>query len=630
MIHYVGPTPMVDSTFKLSTIEECLEYFKDKDSIAVDTETQGRDPHVKKVLSIQLGDQDNQWVIDCRYTDIKKFKDLLETKLCILHNSKFDYKFLKASGIVMEKIYDTMLAECVIYAGYESFGYGLKDLTSRYLSIELDKTTRGDFYKLTSQPFTDKQIEYAALDVAYLHQIKDLQYRKIRKYDLEYCVNLECEAVKAFADIEYNGISFNVKNWLANARNYESKQVAIETELDKIVLKDKVLSKIYKPKYVQTNLFDLPKRECSINYSSPSQISKIFKELGYQVDSTDDRTLSKHLHLHEFFQKLQAYREVSKIVSTYGEAFCDYINPHTMKIHTDFWQIKSTGRVSSGSKDMNAPNMQNLPQDNKFRNCFVASPGYSWISIDYSAQELRLMADGSKEEGFINVLNAGDDLHCYAGSIMFKKTITKADKELRNKAKTINFGKPYGMGPNKLADTLSISIDEAEELFKVYGESFPKLNKWLSDQGRKAKLNMYSVTFSPCKRRRWYPDMQKAKQFRESVQEGDKETWKQIMIIEGQTERNGMNHPIQGTGADITKEALVGIRNLVLETNKLHNKEVAKMLCTVHDQIDVEVIDEIAQDFADKMKEIMITSGNKYVKDVNMEVDVTITKEWTK
>ena len=301
-----------------------------------------------------------------------------------------------------------------------------------------------------------------------------------------------------------------------------------------------------------------------------------------------------------------------------------------MKIHTDFWQVKSTGRVSSGSKDMNAPNMQNLPQDNKFRNCFVASPGYSWISIDYSAQELRLMADGSKEPGFINVLNAGEDLHCYAGSMMFKRTITKSDKELRNKAKTINFGKPYGMGPNKLADTLSISIEEAESLFKMYGESFPKLNSWLSRQGKFAKDNMYSLTFAPCKRRRWYPDMQKARQLRATVQEGEKDVWKEIMMIEGQTERNGMNHPIQGTGADITKEALVGIREQVLAYNKKYNREVARMLCTVHDQIDVEVINEIAGEFAEVMKNVMIISGNKYVQDVNMEVDVTITKVWTK
>ena len=94
MIHYIGPEPAVESTFKLSTIQECLDYFKDHESIAIDTETQGRDPHIKKILSLQIGDASNQFVIDCRSTDIRKFKDLLESKLCILHNAKFDYKFL--------------------------------------------------------------------------------------------------------------------------------------------------------------------------------------------------------------------------------------------------------------------------------------------------------------------------------------------------------------------------------------------------------------------------------------------------------------------------------------------------------------------------------------------------------
>lgn len=547
MIYYVGPIPAVNSElYTLSTIDECIQYFESKDSIAIDTETQGRDPHTKKILSIQLGDKDNQWVIDCRYNNILQLKELLESKLCLLHNAKFDYKFLKHAGIVLESIYDTMLAECVIYAGYESFGYGLKALCERYVGVHLDKSTRGDFFKLDGQPFNDKQIEYAALDVTYLHIIRDLQMEKIKKYDLTYCVNLENQVVKALADIEYNGINFNKQEWLKNAKDYEAQMDILESELDSVLFSDPILCAIYKPKYIQTNIFGLANRECNVNYSSPSQILKIFKDLGYNVESTDDRTLSKHVHLHEFFKKLHAFREVAKIVSTYGRAFCDYINPNTGKIHTDFWQIKSTGRVSSGSKEMNAPNMQNLPQDNKFRNCFIARPGFSWISIDYSAQELRLMADGSKEQGFIDVLNRGEDLHCYAGSIMFKKTITKEDKDLRNRAKTINFGKPYGMGPNKLADTLSISIEEAETLFKVYGEAFPKLNGWLKKQGQFAKDNMYSVTFAPCKRRRWYPNMSKAKELRANIQEGDKAAWKEIMITEGQTERNGMNHPIQG------------------------------------------------------------------------------------
>lgn len=547
MIHFVGNSMIVEGDLvHPSTIVDCLDYFRHHTHIAVDTETQGRDPHCKKILSLQIGDDRNQWVIDCRTINILRFKELLESKICIFHNAKFDYKFLKHAGIVVENIYDTMLAECVIYCGYDKFGYSLKDVAMRYLNVDLDKSTRGEFYKLESEPFTDKQIEYAALDVTYLHQIMVLQQEKIKLYNLQYCVNLENEVVKALADIEYNGFILNKDKWLQNTIEYENKLQQMESTLDDIVLSDSILRDTYKPKYTQGNLFGFSDRELAINYASPTQIKEICDTLGFDVPSTNDQELTKLAKIHPFFKELQNYRELAKIVSTYGRSFLNYINKSTGKVHTDFWQVLNTGRVSSGSKSMNSPNVQNIPGDNKFRNCFEAREGFSWVSIDYNGQELRLMADGSKEEGFIDVLNRGEDLHCYAGSMMFKRTITKSDKESRNKAKTINFGKPYGMGPPKLAAKLEISIDEANELFELYSKSFPKLNKWLAQQGKFAKDNWYSVTFAPCYRRRWYPDMKIAAELRKTVQKGDKETWKRVLTIEGQTERNGMNHPIQG------------------------------------------------------------------------------------
>jgi DNA polymerase I-like protein with 3'-5' exonuclease and polymerase domains len=631
MIHFVGNSMIVEGDLvHPSTIAECVEYFKYHTHIAVDTETQGRDPHSKKILSLQIGDDRNQWVIDCRTINILRFKELLESKICIFHNAKFDYKFLKHAGILVENIYDTMLAECVIYCGYEKFGYSLKDVTLRYLNIDLDKSTRGEFYKLESEPFTDGQIEYAALDVTYLHQIMALQQEKITQYNLQYCVNLENEVVKALADIEYNGFILNKEKWLQNAISYEDKLKQMENTLDNIVLSDSKLCDVYKPKYIQADLFGYTSRDLDINYASPTQIKGICDTLGFQVDSTNDRELTKLAKLHPFFKELQNYRELAKVVSTYGKSFLNYINHSTSKVHTDFWQIKNTGRVSSGSKSMNACNVQNIPGDNKFRNCFEAREGFLWVSIDYNGQELRLMADGSKEKGFIDVLNRGEDLHCYAGSMMFKRTITKSDKELRNKAKTINFGKPYGMGPPKLADTLNITVDEANELFDLYAKSFPRLNAWLARQGKFAKENWYSTTFAPCYRKRWYPDMKIAAELRKTVQKGDKETWKRILTIEGQTERNGGNQPIQGSGADITKEALVEVRRLIQQYNIRYNSEVAFLICTVHDAIDCEVREDLAERFSKDMERVMIECGNKYVTDVKMEADITITKYWTK
>ena len=552
MYYYIGSKPLIgleEVTF--TTVEECLDYFKDIEEIALDTETEGKDPHVKKILSLQLGTPERQYFIDCRVIPITKFKELLESKKLIIHNSKFDYKFLKVAGIIVEQIYDTMLAECVLYCGYEKYGYSLKALTQRYLNVDLDKSVRGDFYKVKSDNFTLAQIVYACNDVKYLHQIKELQLERIVKYNLAYCIRLENRVVKALADIELNGMYLNQTKWLENTKKFQHDLEDLIKELDNIVESEPKLKRFI-PRTIQANLFGYQERKLEINYSSPTQIQSIFKSLGYNVDSTNDRELQKLTKEHPFFSKLQEYREKAKIISTYGEGFLNYINKNTGRVHTSFWQVLNTGRVSSGGKDDNAPNLQNIPASNTFRNCFEARPGFLWVSIDYSGQELRLMADASDENGFVDVLNRGEDLHCYAGSMMFKRPVTKADKELRNKAKTINFGKPYGMGVPKLADTLQISIEESEQLFKEYAEAFPKLNNWLLNQSKLAKQRGYSETFYPCYRKRFYPELATAKQLRDEASnyikgsDESRQLWKEIFKIEGQIERNGGNMPIQG------------------------------------------------------------------------------------
>ena len=636
MIYTIGCNRLLGSTdFSESSVEKCLDYFKDSKSIQVDTETQGKDPNSDKIFCLQIGNSENQFVIDVRTIPICKFKGLIESKLVLGHNLKFDYKFLKHSGIILNKCWDTMLAECVLYCGYEKYGYGLDKVAKRYLDVTLDKSTRGDFYKLQGQPFNDYQIMYAARDVMHLHKIAEIQYRKAQELDLIYCINLENECLKALADIEYNGMILNKNKWLANTNKFKEEIEIIGSNLDSIVQSEPKLSE-YVPKYIQSNLFGFEERKLDINYASPLQIKNLCKSLGYDVDSTNDRELTKLVDKHKFFKVLQDYREKAKIISTYGDGFLDYINKNTGKVHTSFWQVLNTGRVSSGSKDDNAPNLQNLPAKNEFRNCFEARPGFLWVSIDYSGQELNLMADGSGEEGFIDVLNRGEDLHCYAGSMMFKRTITKDDKVLRNKAKTINFGKPYGMGPPKLADTLGITVEEAAQLFEEYAIAFPKLNKWLASQSKFAKDKGFSQTFAPCKRKRFYPEIEEARKLRLTAKDyikgspESKELWSSIFKIEGQIERNGGNQPIQGSGADITKEALVGIRNLILEYNNKYKEQVAYLICTVHDAIDVEVREDLALQFSKEMETIMIDCGNKYVSKVKMKVDTTITKVWQK
>lgn len=182
------------------------------------------------------------------------------------------------------------------------------------------------------------------------------------------------------------------------------------------------------------------------------------------------------------------------------------------------------------------------------------------------------------------------------------------------------------MGVSKLSETLKISKEEADELFKLYAQAFPSLDKWLKEEAEKAMKRRYSCTLSPCKRRRWYPNMKIATELR---QQGS-DDWKTIFKIEGETSRNGPNHIIQGSGADICKEALVAIRELVKHYNLTYGEEVARLICTVHDAIDSEVREDLAEQFARQKEQLMVEMGNKYVTQVTMAVDTTITKEWTK
>lgn len=616
-------------------IEKCeradiYEYFHGSPSLQIDCETTGRSPHEHRIISLQLGDKNTQFFIDCRRVDILEFKELIESKECVLQNSKFDYQMLKAKGIMMERIFDTMLCECVLYAGYDKWGYGLADLVRRYLGIELEKETRNSFLSVGDRPFNERQIRYGALDVTYLDDVRAKQEVLLKEKELEKTIALENQVVKSFGDMEYNGMEFNPTAWMEICHQTQLEAQGLKENLDNIVLTDGVLGPLYKPEYVQGDLFGAAVRELSINYASPAQISEICTELGFPTESTDEKHLTRLKGKHKFFSKLIELRKKNKVISTYGESFLKYISPITNRVHTSYWQVLETGRVSSGSKRDGTPNCQNLPRKGGFKKCFPSKPGWSWISSDYSGQEARLMASAAKDEALIAILNSGNDIHCEVGSMMFKKTITKEDEEERYLAKTVNFMIPYGANSQKLADEMEISEEEASKLLDLHSQAFPQLHEWLKKRGIYAKKHEHSITIGPIGRKRFYPDMAIAKALRKTVQYGDKETWKKILITEGQTERNGGNSPVQGGASDMSKEALVEIRNLVCRYNREYDEEVALLLGMVHDSIECETKTPLAKQFGAEMNQIMVDVANRYLEGVVMKVDTTISGSWGK
>jgi DNA polymerase-1 len=450
-IYFVGGEQLVKSDlYKHSSINECKEWLDSLDYVCLDSETQGFFNHKNKMVMLQLYHKGIGFVIDTRYVSIKLLKRLQDI-LVLGQNLKFDYKFLKLEGIELDNIYDTFLAECCLTNGLEDRELGLAALAKKYCNIVLDKSVRNQFINLQGQPFTENQIAYGLKDVSCLEEIKFKQEIEIDKLEINGWVNNEMEACLGIADIEYNGMGFNKEAWLELAEKAGNNLSTFEKDLDYLVETEPKLQK-YVSKFIQGNLFAEidPSfehgRSVKILWSSPTQMLKVFTDLGLELESTGERFLTKYQNQYPLVKRFIDYKKEQKLVTTYGKDFLDYINPVTGRIHTSFWQILDTSRLSSGDKT--SPNMQNLPAKPEYRACFIPRNGFKLVTCDFSGQELRLTAFGSKEPLWVDAFNEGKDLHSEVASMVFKVPLDKVKdkpdflrgKSYRDAAKTVNFG----------------------------------------------------------------------------------------------------------------------------------------------------------------------------------------------
>ena len=419
MIYFVGPDSAVPyRNCQTCKIEDVARYCSSKQYLGVDTETEGLDFLIKKMIMFQIGDKEHQFVIDTRAVSIEPLRAVLENPniIKILHNSKFDYKMIKRwGGVELEGIWDTMLAEQVIHCGKQNPGYSLKALCERYLDITLDKETRNKFIGLEGKPFDETQIVYGAKDVEYLIDIRSKQDATITTKDLTETINLENKASLAFADIEYNGIPINQTKWKEISKDSGEQAVALEQELDNEILTNPKL-KGFMSKYIQGDLFtpeeDL--RKVDVKWSSPMQVLAVLKTFVPTLENVNGKELYKYRYKYPLIGKYIDYKEKMKLATSYGDGFLDNVRIDGA-IHTSFNQILNTGRVAS-----NTPNMQQIPADNKFRNCFAPSDeDYVFVSADYSSQELCIIAEGSKDPVWRDVLEKGQDLHSVCADLVY-------------------------------------------------------------------------------------------------------------------------------------------------------------------------------------------------------------------
>ena len=614
-VRFIGTnSPLND--IQTATIQECKAYCESKTVLGVDTETEGFDFTCKKLIMFQIGDKDRQYVIDTRDVDIKPLREVLESNkiVKVLHNAKFDYKFIKRwAGISMEEMYDTFLAERVINCGKQDYGYSLARCVERYLGLTLDKETRNKFVGLKGQPFTVDQIQYGANDVVYLLDIREKQLVKIHSLELHNVASLENKVVKVFSEIEYEGLMIDEDKWTAMAEDNVKLAFEQELKLDDMVLAHPLLTKYRVP--VQVDMFAPMDevRKTHINWGSPSQTLALFQNLVPNLEDVNGKKLNKHRYKHKLIDEYIRYKERTKLANAYGTKFFNYVNCDG-KVHTNFSQILDTGRVSSSK-----PNMQQIPSDNTFRNCFVTEPGWVFVSSDYSSQELNVIAYGSQDPVWLDALERGLDLHGVCADLVFEDKWRSADadekKKLRTQIKAINFGLAYGMGPFKLADTLQISKREAEALIEKYFTEFPNIRDFLTKLGTFGTRNGYIRTFKPFKRRRWFDTWYpKIWDDRSKLQEF------------GSIERASKNTPIQGSSADMTKLALI----YIFDEIQNNWKGDVKIVMTVHDQIDTVCKQEIAESWAVKMTELMEKAAIKIIPNGLLKADTNISATWEK
>ena len=544
---------------------------------------------------------------------------MFKSKVKIFHNAKFDIKFLWLHGLDVVSVYDTLLAERLLYAGVDikiNKFYALDRLAKTYCNAELDKSIRSTIRR---HNITEVGIQYAADDVKYLEKIREAQVRRLVKHgmsngdcqDIYTVLGLENNAVLAFASIEYTGIKLDVDK-------YKDIIVDIKTGIDNIIneLNEIICTNDAFEGFCMTyqDLFTSQKRVANVNWNSPQQKLAVLQRLNPSIRSTSSQELSTFKR-YDLVNKLMEYNKLTKLYTSFGENMFDYVNVYTKRIHPEFWQILDTGRVSCKN-----PNLQQVPSrteiGGRMRECFVPSEGNKIVGGDYSGCELRIIAEFSNDSLWIDAFNNGKDLHSELCAVTFnipiddvkKPTPFKPDIKYRDVQKTLNFGLAYGMSHIKLSNTIEISEDEAKDIIDKFFTAVPKVKVFLDTLGNKGKMNGMIKTPPPYSRIRFFKDYKEA-------------DLKRL----GEIERASKNHPIQGGNADMTKLALIYIYRYIRE----HNVPV-RLIHTVHDEIQTEVRQDYAKEWSKIMSKLMIDAANVILKKVPMIVDCKINDYWSK
>lgn len=664
MIYLVRNELFEHEQFKPSSVEACIRFLNNYDELGLDLETHGFDPYTCGIISIQLSAGGREYVIDCEQVDILKFKKLLETKLLIGHNLKFDLRFLYNKDIWPTKVFDTFLAECVLFTGIQEARKSLDHCLQKYLNVQLDKSIRANISK---EGLSTRVIGYAAKDVEHIHDLKAKQIIELKKLDLERCMSLENEFVLPLAYIEYCGIKLDSIKW--KARTDKVRKLHQETEL---MLNELVVRDYSDTKFVsrQLDLFS-DGLKCSILWTSPKQVTAFFKHLGVEIkvkdkktkrekDTVDIKQLAKYKDKFPIIGLYIQFKEFEKELSTYGDNWFDYINPASQRVHTSYRQMLDTGRISSGSRNRitgeSYPNLQNLPADPEVRECFVPEEGNKLCIADYASQEINVFVNKSLEPKMLEFFNKGySDMHSFIAQKIYPELagldfdeIKKKHNSKRQTSKVGNFAILYGAVPITLSTQLGIEISEAEFFYDQYFKEFTAIREYFKQAYKQSSSDGYILIDEITGRKSFISNFEEFRDNEHTIK-SNSSFWddyrshkasnskefiefyqplvRRYFSKKGEIERSSVNYRIQGTSASITKLSCVYLYRWILE-NKLNM--TVKIVNTIHDENIVECPEHMANEVSKKLKECMERAGDVFCKTIKLKAEPCISTHWNK
>ena len=579
-------------------LNRAIEELSKHHAIGLDTETTELDPYNARLRLIQLATPNGVYIIDIsafsngevrRSEVLSPLRQLLSSPrpIKIAHNAKFDAKFIKHNlGVDIGGLFDTLLASQLVSAGDIEERHGLQVIAERYLNETVDKSERLSNWEFD---LSESQLQYAARDAAVLIPLREKLIEKIKTSDLVKCAQLEFECVMPVVDLELAGFYLDKQRWLEQLAIVEEKRTELANELQEMLGEG----------VAQASLFGPPR--ANINLDSQQQVTDALNRLGIPVpDSTRNWKLQPLAAQYPVVSKLLEYRTMQKALTSYGQNMIEFINPRTNRLHADFRQIGApTGRFACTN-----PNIQQVPHTVEYRRCFMGHPeGRRLIIADYSQIELRILAEFSGDQAFIDAFNSGADLHRVTAAQVFNVSADQVSKEQRDFAKRLNFGVVYGIGAQRFSMMTGLSVTEAENVLRRYFQTYGRLDAYLRESANRAVTEKQARTAS-------------GRLVRFNFDAADRQ---QVSM----TQRNGKNAPIQGTSADILKSALRLLKDELRESS-------AKIVNIIHDEIVVEVDEGEAHDIAEKVERAMCAAGQEYLQTIPVKVETQVACEWAK